>query len=515
MLAKIATVAFHGIQARLVNVQVQITTGLPAFTIVGLPDKAVAESRERVRASFISIGLDLPAKKITVNLAPADLQKEGSHYDLPIAVGLMVSLGILPPDDLDNYLILGELGLDGSITKVSGVLPTAIEAHALGKGVICPEVCGKEAAWAGEIPILAAPNLLSLVNHFKGTQVLAQPQSESSPLLPKSNLDYKDVKGQILAKRAMEIAAAGAHNVLMIGPPGAGKSMLAARIPSILPPLSIHEALETTIIHSLSGQLNERGLVQERPFRDPHHSASLPSLTGGGIKAKPGEISLAHHGVLFLDELPEFSKSAIESLRQPLETGRAAIARANAHVSYPADFQLIAAMNPCRCGYFGDPERQCHRVPGCARDYQSKISGPMMDRFDIVLDVMELKAEELFEKTEGESSEIIAQRVTKAREFRFRMNQAAKIPNPTIKNSGLSPDIIAVICQLEEKAEQILRRAVEVFKLSGRAYHRLLRVARTIADLAGSEIITGAHMAEALGYRKIPTMPLKDNNIFN
>ena len=508
MLAKVSTVAFQGLSVLPVNVQVQISAGLPAFTIVGLPDKAVAESRERVRASFLSIGLDLPAKKITVNLAPADVQKEGSHYDLPIAMGLMVGMGVLSADDLDNYLILGELGLDGSITKVSGTLPTAIEAHRLGKGIICPEACGNEAAWAGEIPILPASNLLNLVNHFKGTQVLSQPSISFIPSNQQAYaFDYQDVKGQILRKRVMEIAAAGGHNVLMIGPPGAGKSMLASRLPSILPPLSPHEVLETTIIHSLSGQLDESGLVQKRPFRDPHHSASLPALIGGGIKAKPGEISLAHRGVLFLDELPEFARATLESLRQPLETGRAVIARANAHVAYPADFQLIGAMNPCRCGYFGVADRQCHRTPRCAQDYQSKISGPLMDRFDIILDVPEVKASELFDKQQGESSATIRRRVEEARDFRFHLNTQAKLNDPALSNAKLSPDLLSQVCKMDTKTEEILKLSVENFKLSGRSYHRILRVARTIADLSKAETISITHLSEALGYRKIPLSP--------
>lgn len=509
MIAKVSTVAFQGVRVLPVNVQVQVSAGLPSFTIVGLPDKAVAESRERVRASFLSIGLDLPPKKITVNLAPADLQKEGSHYDLPIAMGLLAGLGVLSSDELNSYLILGELGLDGSITRVSGVLPTAIEAHSLGKGIICPESCGPEAAWAGNIPILAARNLLNLINHFKGTQVLTQPSPELKPLPQEEGTDYQDVKGQLIAKRAMEIAATGRHNILMIGPPGAGKSMLAARLPSILPAMEPQEALETTIIHSLSGQLNENkaGLVRTRPFRDPHHSASLPAIIGGGAKGKPGEISLAHNGVLFLDEFPEFSRATIESLRQPLETGRAVIARVNTHVSYPADFQLVAAMNPCRCGYFGDADRQCHRAPKCAQDYQSKISGPMMDRFDIIFDVQEVKAAELFDKTTGEPSVEIAKRVNQARLFRLKANTYHKMKNPAIANAILPPDLISKICQMDDKAETILKKAIESFKLSGRAYHRILRVSRTIADLAGSEIILPPHLAEALGYRKIPATP--------
>lgn len=373
MVAHINTIAFQGIETLAIDVQVQMTQGLPSFSIVGLPDKAIAESRERVRAALYSLGLALPPKRLTINLSPADIQKEGSHYDLPIALGLLIVLGVLPYEELQRYVALGELALDGRLTSVSGVLPAALHASSLYQGIICPEICGKEAAWAPDIEVLAPATLLSLINHFKGLQILAPPQPEIKNQ-QESSKDLREVKGQETAKRALEIAAAGGHNILMIGPP----SMLAARFPSLLPPLEPEEALEVTMIHSIAGKLSEGRLIKERPFRDPHHSASLAALVGGGLRAQPGEVTLAHHGVLFLDELPEFSRNTLESLRQPLETGRVTIARANAHVTYPARFQLIAAMNPCRCGFFDDLEKGCSRAPKCAVDYQSKLSGPLI-----------------------------------------------------------------------------------------------------------------------------------------
>src|SRR6266850_6030155 len=354
MVQRVTTVAFEGIEARAVDVQVQVAPGLPAFAIVGLPDKAVSEARERVRSALIASGLALPARRITVNLAPADLPKEGSHYDLPIALGLMAAIGAIPPDALSGHTVLGELGLDGSIAAVAGVLPAAIGANARGEGLICPAACGPEAAWASpEIQIIAARSLIQLANHFKGTQVLTRPQPKIRAF-EGALVDLQDIKGQESAKRALEVAAAGGHNLLMVGPPGAGKSMLAARLPGILPPLEPAEALELGMIRSVAGGLRGGELSRERPFRDPHHSASLPALVGGGPRARPGEISLAHQGVLFLDELPEFSRAALEALRQPLETGRVSVARANSHVTYPARVQLIAAMNPCRCGHFAE-----------------------------------------------------------------------------------------------------------------------------------------------------------------
>jgi len=344
---------------------------MPTFTIVGLPDKAVGESRERVRAALAAIGLALPLKRITVNLAPADLLKEGSHFDLPIALGLLSTMGVLPEDAFSGYTALGELALDGVLTRVSGVLPAAIGASAAGTGLICPAASGSEAAWAGKIEIIAAPTLLALINHIKGNQVLSPPQ----PILDELDdnpPDLRDIKGQESAKRALEIAAAGGHSLLMAGPPGAGKSMLAARLPGILPRLSAAEALETSIIHSVAGSIGAMAdgwLMQSRPFRDPHHSATLAAMIGGGARARPGEVSLAHLGVLFLDELPEFAWGTLEAPHQPAESGRAVVARANAHVTYPARFQLIAAMNPCRCGYLDDAAQACSRTPRCAQDY--------------------------------------------------------------------------------------------------------------------------------------------------
>ncbi|NWG47507.1 MAG: YifB family Mg chelatase-like AAA ATPase, partial [Alphaproteobacteria bacterium] len=385
-LARTMTVAFLGIEPRPVDVQVQILGGLPAFVVVGLPDKAVAESRERVRGALSALGLSLPAKRVVVNLAPADLPKEGSHFDLPIALAVLGAMEVLSQDDMARYAALGELSLDGRITSVAGVLPAAIAANANGRGLICPQAQGPEAAWAGEIDIIAAPTLLAVVNHLKGIAVLDAPvprlADETGP-----RADLRDVKGQESAKRALEIAAAGGHNLLMIGPPGSGKSMLAQRLPGLLPPLTSQEALEVSMIASVAGLLAEGAIGRARPFRDPHHSASMAALVGGGRLARPGEVSLAHLGVLFLDELPEFTRQVLDSLRQPLETGETVVARAAAHVRYPSRFQLVAAMNPCRCGYLGDPDRACTKAPRCGADYQSRISGPLYDRIDLTVEV--------------------------------------------------------------------------------------------------------------------------------
>ncbi|MFQ5784885.1 MAG: YifB family Mg chelatase-like AAA ATPase [Alphaproteobacteria bacterium] len=504
MVAHINTVAFQGVEVRDVDVQVHMAAGLPAFAVVGLPDKAVAESRERVRAALGAMGLALPPKRITVNLAPADLLKEGSHFDLPIALGLLVSMGALPGDEIAGYTSLGELGLDGALLPVAGVLPAAIGASAGGRGVICPQANGGEAAWADGPEVLAAANLIALVNHFKGTQVLSPP----APTLADDDARYpdlRDIKGQETAKRALEVTAAGGHNLLMIGPPGAGKSMLALRLPGLLPPLDAGEVLEVSMIRSVAGELASGRLTRRRPFRDPHHSASLAAMVGGGTRARPGEISLAHLGVLFLDELPEFPRAVLESLRQPLETGRAVVARANAHVSYPARVQLVAAMNPCRCGYLGDAARACSRAPRCAADYQARISGPLFDRIDLHVDVPEVGAADLGLPPPAEDSAIIAARVATARAAQSARyaGESDGDGRPLRTNAEADGKLLERVAAPDDAGKALLVRATEQLRLSARGYHRVMRVARTLADLDGSAGVARLHVAEALSYRRI------------
>jgi magnesium chelatase family protein len=495
MLTRIATVAFQGIEVIPIDVQCQLASGLPAFTLVGLADKAVTESRERVRAALAAIGLSLPPKRITVNLAPADRQKEGSHYDLPIALALLCAIEVLPATLGEAYVAMGELALDGGIAPVSGALAAAIAAHGMGRGLICPAAQGAEAAWSGA-EILAPASLLSLVNHVKGRQTLARP----TPLMaeePTAGLDFADVKGQETAKRALEIAAAGNHNILMIGPPGSGKSMLAQRLPSILPPLDPEEALEASLVHSLGDGLPQGRLLRRRPFRSPHHSASAAALVGGGRKGQPGEISLAHRGVLFLDELPEFARSTLEALRQPLETGEVTVARARAHATYPARFLLAAAMNPCKCGYLGDPVRQCRKVPLCGADYIAKLSGPLLDRIDLTVAVPPVSANDLSLPPPSESSADIAARVLAARDRQRQRFRRLAIRS----NAEADGALLAEIARPDEAAATLLRQAAERLGLSARAYHRVLRVARTAADLAGAERVGAGHIAEALAFR--------------
>jgi magnesium chelatase family protein len=498
--AHIYTVAFQGIEAREVDVQVHIGSHAQAgnnFNIVGLADKAVGESRERVRAALAAIGLAMPFEKVTVNLAPADLPKEGSHYDLPIALGLLAAMGVLPASEMARYTALGELSLDAQVTAVAGVLPAAIAASEAGRGLICPASCGAEAAWAGDVEIIATPSLIGLVNHMKGAQVLNPPSARlanDAIAIP----DLKDVKGQESAKRALEIAAAGGHNMLMIGPPGAGKSMLAARLPGLLPPLDAREALEISMVQSLAGELRDGAISRRRPFRSPHHSASMAALIGGGLKVKPGEVSLAHLGVLFLDELPEFQRQVLDSLRQPIETGEAVIARANAHVRFPARFQLVAAMNPCRCGYLTDPAQACGRAPKCGVDYQARLSGPLLDRIDIAIEVANVSAQDLALPPPSEGTAQVASRVAAARAI-----QRSRYENENIRtNAEIEGALLDRVASPDERGAALLSAAAESMKLTARGYHRTLRVARTIADLEGAEHVRRPHIAEALSYRR-------------
>jgi magnesium chelatase family protein len=492
LMARVRTFAFSGIEAVPVEVQVQISAGVPSMIVVGLPDKAVGEARERVRAALTAMGLSLPSKRVLINLAPADLLKEGSHFDLPIALAVLAAMDVLPRDEMDEYAALGELSLDGTLNPVAGVLPAAIGAASAGLGLVCPAAQGGEAAWAGEVDVLAPADLLQFINHFRGTQVL-EPPVPAGLQTAAPGPDLAEIRGMETAKRALEIAAAGGHNLLLVGPPGAGKSMLAARLPGLLPDLTPGEALEVSMIQSVAGSLDGGRLLRRPPFREPHHGASPAAICGGGTRAKPGEISLAHRGVLFLDELPEFHRQVLESLRQPMETGRTTVSRAAAHVTYPARFQLIAAMNPCRCGYLGDASRECGRAPRCGEDYQGRISGPVLDRIDLMVDVQPATAAELAQAPLGEPSAAVALRVAAAR--------ARQYARTTTVGGTLNAEVDALSLALDPAALSLLQQAMERLKLSPRGHARVLRVARTIADLAAAETIGRTHVAEALALR--------------
>lgn len=497
LVAIAATVAYLGLEALSVEVQCQVAPGLPAFVIVGLPDKAVAESRERVRAAITAIGLSLPPKRITVNLSPADLPKEGSHFDLPIALALLGAMGLIDAETLASYVIVGELGLDGRIAASPGVLLAALHASGRGCGLICPAVQGPEAAWAGDVEVVAAPDLLALLNHLNRTGHILPPEPAEAAA-PIRAADLAQVKGQEVARRALEIAAAGGHNLLMVGPPGAGKSLLAACLPGILPDLTPAEALEVSMVASVAGALDGGRLIRSRPFRSPHHSASMAALVGGGLRVKPGEVSLAHLGVLFLDELPEFQRPVLDSLRQPLEAGVVSVARANAHVTFPARVQLVAAMNPCRCGHLGDAALACSRAPRCAADYQARVSGPLLDRIDLSVDVEAVSAADLVSPALSEGSATVAARVAAARALQTARYAGGKARS----NAEADGPELEAHATPDEAGQALLAQAAGTLRLSARGYTRVQRVARTIADLAGAERVGRIHIAEALSYRR-------------
>ncbi len=499
LVSKIRTVAFLGLRPIEVMVEAQVAPGMASFNIVGLPDKAVGEAKERIRAAFFQIGLGIPSKKIVINMAPADLPKAGSHYDLPIALAILGAMEILDTSMLENSIIIGELGLDGTLPYISGTLCASMLANEKDFSIVCPKPCEKEAIWSGNSNIIAGTSLASIINHLVGkSQISPSTPSETSDFPEKKfDIDMSDVYGQDIAKRALEIAASGGHNVLMIGVPGSGKSMLAERMQTILPLLSPQEALETTCIYSIAGKIPENGLIYTPPYRAPHNSASLISIVGGGADAKPGEISLAHNGILFLDELPEFQKTTIDSLRQPLETHDITISRAKEHITYPANIQLIAAMNPCKCGYYGSYTKQCSKAPKCAIEYRNRISGPILDRFDIIIYVTCTQTSDFFKKSEKETSKTIKERVITTRQI-----QKNRCPNTThYLNAKIPSNTLEQNLQMSGDTIEFFKQAIDKMDLSARGCHKLLRVARTIADMDRSISVTKIHIAEAVQYR--------------